>query len=224
MKPKLLDLFCCAGGAAAGYARAGFEIVGVDREPQPNYPFEFHQGDALEYLAAHGAKFDVIHASPPCQAHSSITPNRSEHVDLIAPTRKLLDAIGLPYVMENVMGAPLRFPLMLCGTMFGLAVTCRDGIRRSLQRHRIFESSVLMLSPGRCRHSGATIGVYGDGGGGQSTRPSGGGGYKAFTDEAPIAMGIDWMNRRELSQAIPPAYTEYIGRQLAAYLSQRKRA
>jgi site-specific DNA-cytosine methylase len=131
MKPRLLDLFCGAGGAGMGYHRAGFEVVGVDIAPQPHYPFEFHQGDALEYLAAHGHEFDAIHASPPCQRYSSIqriTKNKHKWPDLVDPVRQLLIKSGKPYVIENVQGAPLRVDAFMCGSMFGLGMI----------RHRIF--------------------------------------------------------------------------------------
>jgi DNA (cytosine-5)-methyltransferase 1 len=204
-KPRLLDLFCGAGGAAMGYSRAGFEVVGVDIKPQPHYPFEFHQADALEYVAEHGREFDAIHASPPCQAYAitnNIWKKRDAYPMLIEPTRDLLVASGLPYVIENVPGAPLIDPVILCGDMFGLRVI----------RHRLFESSVFMLHPVHVKHTARasygrtpkngehfTIsGHFGDVAGGRK------------------AMGIDWMTRDELAQAIPPAYTEWIGAQLIA--------
>jgi hypothetical protein len=128
---RLLDLFSGAGGAAVGYARAGFEVVGVDIEPQPNYPFEFHQADALEFCREHGHEFDAIHASPPCQAY---TPLRAVHgkdyPDMLAATREALEATGLPWVIENVPGAPINSGIFLCGTMFDLRV----------YRHRWFET------------------------------------------------------------------------------------
>ena len=221
MKPRLLDLFCGAGGCAAGYVRAGFEVHGVDHRPMPRYlrsgASSFTQADALEYLAAHGHEFDAIHASPPCQRYSVATkanPGRSEeHPDLVVPVRDLLVSIGVPYVIENVMGAPMQgWSLMLCGSMFGLLV----------QRHRLFESSVLILSPGGCRH-GEYVGDYPCGRSNQSLRVGersrvvhvyGHGGSCGDRDLWSRAMGIDWMTMKEMSQAIPPAYTESIGRQL----------
>jgi DNA (cytosine-5)-methyltransferase 1 len=142
---RLLDLFCGAGGAAMGYHRAGFdEIVGVDIEPQPRYPFAFFQGDALEYCAAHGSEFDAIHASPPCQAYTRMARGLlesqgrgREYPDLIHATRSALHLAGVVSVIENVPGAPLLGPVMLCGSSFGLLV----------QRHRLFESTVPMLVP-----------------------------------------------------------------------------
>lgn len=118
---RLLDLFCGAGGAGEGYRRAGFEVVGVDIKPQPKNPHRFIQGDALEYLAEHGGEYDAIHASPPCQAHCDLKHmwNAKDNPDLIGPTRELLQKIGRPYIIENVEGAPLISPIILCGTMFG---------------------------------------------------------------------------------------------------------
>lgn len=174
-----------------GYHRAGFEVEGVDIEPQPNYPFTFHQMDALEFLDTQDlSRFDVIHASPPCQAHSQLNRiNRREYLDLIEPVRERLVWIGKPYVIENVQGAPLRDPIMLCGTMFGLKVF----------RHRLFESNVFLLQP-----MNGYIQVTGTG--------------NFRLEEGRKAMGIDWMKKRELTQAIPPAYTEFIGRQLIQQL------
>jgi DNA (cytosine-5)-methyltransferase 1 len=222
-KPRLLDLFCGAGGAAMGYSRAGFEVVGVDLHPQKRYPFEFHQGDALEFLAEHGGPFDAIHASPPCQAHSCLRhmPNtRKDHPHMIEPTRAALLAIARPYVIENVVGAPLIDPLLLCGTMFGLVMG--DG---ELRRHRLFESSIPLCTPGCCQHTASrTIGVYGNSGGRRRytvviTGHSGEHSNRDWTPRVSVtqareAMGIDWMTFAELAQAIPPAYTEFIGRQL----------
>jgi len=216
-KFRLLDLFCCAGGAAMGYHRAGFEVVGVDIKPQPHYPFEFHHADALEYLAAHGAEFDAIHASCPCQRHSSMTARwgrQEEHPNLIAPTRRALVALGKPYVMENVVGAPLYNAVMLCGSMFGL----RSG-DWYLERHRLFESNVLLWVERDCRHKGRAIPVYGHAGG-QSKRDR----IKFPSTEAwREAMGIDWMTGPELAEAIPPAFTEYIGKQLIRVLMKEVR-
>lgn len=222
-RPRLLDLFCGAGGAAMGYHRAGFDVVGVDINPQPHYPFEFHQGDALRWLDVtirHPHTFAAVHASPPCPRYSAITPNRDDHPDLVAPTRELLRASGLPYVIENVPGSPLIDPVVLCGAAFGLGTGCRDGRWRNLKRHRLFESNVWLMAPGCCCH-GEAVGIYGDGGGGPSTRPSGGGGYKAYPEEARAALGIDWADRRGLANAIPPAYTEFIGEQLLAHLQEQ---
>lgn len=218
-RPRLLDLFCCQGGAAMGYHRAGFDVVGVDIEPQPRYPFEFVQADALEYLVDNWRNFDAVHASPPCQAYSDMksAPNaRAGHPQLIEPTRTRLAATGLPWVMENVEGAPLANPVTLCGSMFGLGV---PGYQ--LRRHRLFEAStgVLIRTP-ECAHSGAVIGVYG--GHVRSRSDYRGGADFAGQDRPALgrqAMGIGWMTMDGLSQAIPPAYTEFIGTQLLDHLS-----
>src|SRR5262252_358856 len=158
-RPRLLDLFCGAGGAAMGYWRAGFDVTGVDVVPQPSYPFTFVQADALAYPLD---GFDAVHASPPCQAYSVATGNarRGDHVDLYEPVRRRLEASGLPWVIENVIGAPYRQGVVLCGSMFGLRV----------RRHRNFEASFLMLAPA-CDHAtqGRPLGVYGAGG--RSIRP-----------------------------------------------------
>lgn len=223
-KPRLLDLFSCAGGAGMGYHRAGFEVVGVDLEPQPHYPFEFVQGDALEYVAAHAIEFDVIHASPPCQVHS-ITKHAhgSEHPDLLEPTREALIATGLPYVIENVEGAPLIDPLTLCGTEFGLRAADVDGVPLALRRHRLFESNTWLVGAGGCAHDATQVaGSY------KASRhrtpeqrdnPARRGGYTPALPVRAALLGIDWpMNEHELAQAIPPAYTEFIGHQLMAVL------
>jgi DNA (cytosine-5)-methyltransferase 1 len=205
---KLLDLFCGAGGAGMGYHRAGFEVIGVDVKPMPRYPFEFHQADALEYLQEHYQEFDVIHASPPCQAYS-ISRNNGSNPDapkLIEPVRKALKATGKIYIIENVYGAPLENPVQVCGASFGLGVAGFD-----LNRHRYFESTIAILSMS-CQHKrGKTIGVYGNGVNSWHRKKFG---YNPSTAQMRIAMDIDWMVRKELSQAIPPAYTEWIGAQL----------
>ena len=152
---RLLDLFCGAGGASEGYRRAGFEVVGVDIKPQPHYPFDFIEADALtvgggpEWIASY---FDAVHASPPCQAHSSLRHLQSTaSVDLIAETRELLRQTGLPYIIENVVGAPLLDPVKLCGSSLGLGAMCEDGKWRQLRRHRLFESNVPLMGP-PCAH------------------------------------------------------------------------
>ncbi len=203
MRPRLLDLFCGAGGAARGYRQAGFYVVGIDIKPQPRYAGdEFYQADALEYVAAHGIEFDVIHASPPCQRYSNLTPPayRANHPDLIGATRKMLRATGKPFVIENVQNARvlLENPVMLCGSMFGLKVW----------RHRYFElwprPFILTYS---CNHSFVPVCVSGSPRrGGDRTEPS--------TQARREAMETPWMNRLEMDEAIPPAYTHYIGAQL----------
>ena len=141
-RPRLLDLFCGAGGASTGYSRAGFDVVGVDIKQQKNYPFRFHQCDAFEFMLAHGKEFDVIHASPPCQAYSKISKvNGGTYPDLVAKIRDALIATGKPYVIENVPGAPLGPSIVLCGTMFGLKTPCGTELRR----HRYFECSHALM-------------------------------------------------------------------------------
>jgi len=215
---KLLDLFCGAGGAAMGYHKAGFEVVGVDIHPQPHYPFEFHQADALEFPLK---GFDVIHASPPCQAYSSLKHmwNAKKHVDFLPATRARLVASRLPYIIENVRGAPLINPMVLCGTMFGLQTADGDA---ELWRHRLFESNMGLTVDLECNHRKLkkVIGVYGSSGG-KSVR----GGTQGFSvKKRREAMGIDWMNGAELSQAIPPAYTEFIGKRLIEIFKKGEKA
>ncbi len=205
-KPRLLDLFCGAGGSAVGYARAGFEVVGVDIEPQPHYPFDFILGDMLTYPLV---GFDAIHASPPCQAYTcaKTLPGYKEHPELVPAIRRRLIASGLPWIIENVPGAPMPGAILLCGGMFGLKV----------RRHRLFESNILLFAPGPCQHTDDMVTVYGD-----HIRKwkqtAQGERYEVRypTERGRKAMGIDWMTQRELSQAIPPAYTEWLGWQLLA--------
>lgn len=213
MKPRLLDLFCCAGGAGMGYARAGFEVTGVDIVPRPRYPFAFVQADVMTLDPEWVASFDAIHASPPCQAHSAMKSmhNAKVHPDLVAPTRALLNASGRPWIMENVPGAPMQNPVMLCGTMFGLGAEDAE-----LRRHRLFEMSHPPTLTPQCEHRRPrVIGVYG--GHGRDRRRTHN--TQDFSTAARAeAMGIDWMTGAELSQAIPPAYTEWLGRHLIAHL------
>jgi DNA (cytosine-5)-methyltransferase 1 len=219
MKPRLLDLFCGAGGAAMGYHRAGFEVVGVDIKPQPHYPFQFFQADALEFLEE-GLGYttwdqsfnwyaDAIHASPPCQAFTKARKLQgNKHEDLVGRTRELLIETGLHYVIENVKGAPLVNPVVLEGQMFP---------ELNVHRPRLFETNwhlevPLMRPPpprqtkmGRPLVEGEAIQVVGH----FSDVPAG-----------RRAMGINWMTQGELAQAIPPAYTEFIGEQLMAHIKQ----
>ena len=211
MKPRLLDLFCGAGGASMGYHRAGFEVVGVDIAPQPHYPFEFIQEPyeaALFDLMNNWPEgtFDAIHASPPCQAYSVAAQSQrnlgKEYPDLLAQTRVLLERTGLPWVIENVPGAPMRADYKLCGCQFGL----------ELRRVRLFETSwhgFAMLPPHF--HPHVVPCVTGHGTPSWIHKQLG---YNPTIKQYHEAMGIDWMNRDELSQAIPPAYTEFIGKQL----------
>lgn len=223
---RLLDLFCGAGGASVGYSRAGFDVVGVDIKPQPRYPFEFHQVDALMIMAdlldgwptsgfAAGdvlADFDAIHASPPCQRWSDLAKrngNAHEWPDLIAPTRALLERSGLPYVIENVEGAPLIDAVMLCGVSY-------PPLR--VLRHRLFESNVPLFPPPHQRHPlvytrdkrKAHYGRLDD----RTAFVTVTGGGNSSVAAARDAMGIDWMTKDELNEAIPPAYTEWVGRNI----------
>lgn len=217
-RPLLLDLFCGAGGAGAGYFRAGFDVVGVDIKPMPRYPFAFVQQDALEFLADPLLlePFAAVHASPPCQAYSvlrKVNPG-TPYPDLVGRCRELLTVSGLPWVMENVQGAPMQNPLLLCGSMFNLGAGGRQ-----LRRHRLFDSSHLLLAL-PCEHHGQALGVYGGGTTSRTgTDPGARGGYQGSASERREAMGIDWMTRAELNQAIPPAYTEFIGYQLLEVLA-----
>lgn len=198
-----------------GYHRAGFDVTGIDCKYQPHYPFDFVQADAIEFLkrgienGSIGA-WDVIHASPPCQAFSDLKSmhNAKPHADLLTPIRDLLRQTGKPFVIENVEGSPLFKTIMLCGSMFGLKIEGAE-----LRRHRIFESDYLFVLTPPCRHGQEerVIGIYG--GHGRDRRRTVN--TQDFSTEARRqAMGIDWMNGQELSQAIPPAYTEFIGKQL----------
>jgi DNA (cytosine-5)-methyltransferase 1 len=213
---RLLDLFCGAGGAAMGYAQAGFDVVGVDVKSQPRYPFTFRQWDVRELPNFLLASFDVIHASPPCQAYSplgALSPDKT-YPDLVAYTRALLDGSGVPYVIENVMTAPLvkERSIVLCGGMFGLRT----------YRHRRFESWLPLVAPEHPTHvkltatkrrkerwaEGWHVSITGDVG----------------TYVGPEAMGIDWMSGNELCEAIPPAYTRFIGEQLISQIRAQQEA
>lgn len=205
-KPKLLDLFCGAGGASMGYYRAGFEVEGVDIKPQPHYPFKFYQADALEFPLD---GYDAYHASPPCQAYSIMKNlpwlKDKEYPMLIDATREMLSAVGKPYVIENVMGAHLEAG-WLCGLMFGL----------DFYRHRAFETNFFWLQPGHPKHRGV-IKRGRDLGDRMHTVAFSrklATGHSAGVNTMRDVMRIDWMTRDELTQAIPPAYTEYIGNYL----------
>lgn len=221
-RPRLLDLFCGGGGAAAGYNAAGFDVTGVDLiDRQGRYPgMAFVKGDALAYLEAHGHEYDAIHASPPCQAFTNSRHltrrkmgRKPSTVDLLAPTRERLVAIGRPWVIENVVGAPLS-GIVLCGTAFGLGAETADGWRE-LRRHRIFESSEFLFGAGPCQHRARAIGIYGSIG----DRIPNGAVIAANQPEGRTAMGVTWaLPWASLREAIPPAYTEWIGRQLIAAL------
>ncbi len=220
--PRLLDLFCCQGGASAGYAEAGFEVVGIDIDPQPRYPYAFEQADAiavLDELVQNGGelvlygRFDAVHASPPCQAHSNAQKIRGrEHPELIGPVRELLIASGLPYVIENVPGAPLLDPVELCGAMFGLHT----------YRHRLFESNVTLTAPERHERHVRSV---------KMGRPlqegdwyhavgnfSGGPEDERKVNYVKRDMGVPWMTRDGINQCIPPVYAEHVGRQILTTL------
>lgn len=204
---RLLDLFCGAGGCSMGYHRAGFELVGVDIKPQKHYPFEFHCSDAFVFLEKHGHEFDVIHASPPCQAYSQSTMGTGrEYPDLLPETRVRLIKTGKPWIIENVPGAPMDAHYEICGCQVGLP----------LRRKRYFETSFngfSMSAP--CKHDGPVMSVVGHGTPSWVREKFG---YNPTIHDYRKAMGIDWMNRGELSQAIPPAYTFWIGQRLLEVL------
>lgn len=240
MNPLLIDFFCSAGGTSMGYSRAGFDVIGVDIAPQPRYPFPFILGDALDVLqrlidgegieASDGrtiylSDVAVIAASPPCQRYSdsaylpNVNPNN--HPDLVAPTRKLLRATGKPYIIENVEGAPLENPIMLCGTMFPGLLTIR---------HRLFETyPEIWFPPAQCCHWGKTEPIMAADKKRGGIKPgdethlhiydfvtvAGNNGLKA---DYETALGINWMSKKELSQAIPPAYTHWLGEQMRSIL------
>ena len=268
---RLLDLYCCAGGSSKGYQRAGFHVTGVDANPQPRHcGDEFIQGDALEYLEAHGHEYDAIHASPPCQGYSIMHNlpwlRGREYPRLIKPTRDLLNRIGRPWVLENVMGARWGCKnLVNISKQLGYDITehgmkasylCGQMFEFPFYRHRLFEANWLWMAPGHPKHTmnlhprseryvyGGDIKGLNGGAAGLDTKPrhpnpvnsawrkthdggqpengaqkNGVGiGHTAGWKLAAEAMGIDWMKREELTQAIPPVYTEYIGEQLMRYL------
>lgn len=216
MRPRLLDLYCKEGGAGMGYHLAGFDVVGVDIEPQPRYPFEFHQADALEYLAEHADEFDAVHASPPCYDHTALAAFTGGDGTgwLLAATRRALGGVQCPWVIENVPGAPMRVDLMLCGGMFGLRT----------YRHRWFEFGDPMFPPhlehpphriptdDHKRRTGWDAGLH--------TTVTG----NVTLDIASTALGIDWMDVEGLPQAIPPAYTELVGAHLLEQIHDRAQA
>jgi DNA (cytosine-5)-methyltransferase 1 len=219
-RPRLLDLFSCAGGAAKGYADAGFDVTGVDIDAQPNYPYAFVQGDALEYVAEHGHGYDAIHASPPCQGYLNLgAVNRKlgrtyDHPDLIAATRELLEQVAPSvWVIENVEDARAQLvePVRICGT----------GLGRPIRRHRLFESNI-PLEGVACDHGAFTQKRYWTG-----WRPGGETrlstvvqiyGNAGGREHWPAALGVDWMTAKEMTECVPPAYTEHVGRQLIRHV------
>lgn len=206
MRPRLLDLFCGAGGCSVGYHKAGFDVVGVDVKLQPDYPFEFHLADAMTYSLD---RFDAVHASPPCQRFTvanRVAGSSKNHLDLLTPTLTRLRRSGLVWVVENVPGSPMPDDaVVLCGSMFDLKV----------RRHRLFASSEPLTGSG-CNHKrqGRALGVYGNGGA-WTRKQAGGGGTKVVRKEAADAMGVYWTEKQPaLAQMIPPAYTHFIGEQI----------
>jgi len=213
-KPKLLDLFCGGGGASMGYYLAGFDVTGLDIKPQPKYPFKFYLADALTFLID---GFDAYHASPPCQKWSTATNiagTKHLHKDLIQPIRERLKATGKPYIIENIRGAPLVNPFYLCGTMFGL----------KLKRHRYFECSFdIYFAPATCSCKGKR-GYTAAHRGYSSFKRNANlicvAGHNFAANDGREAMGIDWVDKNTLREAIPPIYTQYIGAHLLKDLKQ----
>jgi DNA (cytosine-5)-methyltransferase 1 len=217
-KPLLLDLFCCAGGAGVGYQRAGFDVVGVDIVPRPSNPLPFIQADALTLDPKFIALFDAIHASPPCQSYSDLAKrngNADEWPRLIDPVRKILQDSGKPWVIENVEGSPLIDPVVLCGTMF-------KGLR--VLRHRLFESNFKIVPPEHKKHPKVHTFDKRKSHFGKTdewkdfVQVTGGG--NCTIAAARDAMGINWMSKAEINEAIPPAYTEFVGKQLMKHLAE----
>jgi len=215
--PRLLDLCCRSGGASVGYHRAGWCVEGVDIEPIADYPFTFHRGDALEYLAEYGHEFDAIHASFPCQSQTTLQKGTNaargyRYPNLIPEGRTALLATGKPFILENVPSSELRKDVVLCGEMFGLAVI----------RHRVFEIHGLKIpQPVHVKHRGRVAGMrHGEWFTGPYFAVYGEGGGKGTVEQWQQAMGIDWTaDRKNLAEAIPPAYTEYVGRAAINQLS-----
>lgn len=225
---RVLDLFCGGFGAGYGFLLAGGEVTGIDKVRRQSLPpgVTFIKADVLDVLEdkEYLQSFDLIHASPPCQTHSRTKHLRdaqgkgTDKVDLIDETRDALDRAGVPYVIENVPGAPLRQDLLLCGSMFPELHVYDETGRRWLQRHRIFESTIPLTPPGPCDHAGAGVrplGVYGSR---NDDIPSGGQTCRTV-EQAQRLMGIPWMGWSALVEAIPPAYTRHIGEQILRHLA-----
>lgn len=230
-RPLLLDLFCCEGGASAGYVRAGFEVLGVDIAPQKRYPYRFLQADALgflQWLMDSGAirQFAAVHASPPCQHESTLKSMVTHYYpDLLAPTRdalvKMGKETGIPWIVENVATAAMHQGIQICGTALGLNV----------RRHRRFDSSHLLYGPGRCKHDLDNINVYGHNAWNYRKRSEE---YRHWhrhnANQCPVpkvvaatAFEAEWMTLHGLAECIPPAYTEFLGRQLLAVITSDER-
>jgi DNA (cytosine-5)-methyltransferase 1 len=200
-KPLLLDLCCKQGGASKGYVEAGFEVIGVDIEPQPRYPFQFVQADAFDFLANEDlSDIDAIHVSPHCQGYSAIArfKDMSMYSQDVDKFREALKRTGKPYIIENVMGAPIQNGIILCGTMFD---------KELLWRHRHFESNVYLYEPCPHKHKGSPITIAGN----------------MFTKEQGVyLMEIDWMDKKGLANAVPPFYTKFVGNQIIEFLGHNK--
>lgn len=215
-RPRLLDLYCCQGGASAGYVAAGFDVTGVDMDPQPRYPYRFVRDSALGYLfhvieTGEIGQYAAVAASPPCQGYAAartIRGNEHPSADQLPLVRQMLAECGIPYIIENVVGAPMRDPVMLCGTMFGLRT----------YRHRLFESNVPLAAPPHPRHIRTAVKL------GRKLSPDDF--YTAVGNFHSVGivredMGVPWMSRDGVRESIPPAYTEHLGRQLMAFLIAR---
>jgi DNA (cytosine-5)-methyltransferase 1 len=209
-RPKLLDLYCCGGGAGHGYEQAGFDVTGIDIEPQPKHKGKFIQADAIEYLKAHWHEYDAVHASPPCQAYSTASMQfriaGKEYVDLIALTRVELQKTRLPYIIENVPGSPLINPIELCGSMFGMRT----------YRHRLFESNINLIAPEHPKHISKNTKM--------GRKPVNGDfiqyvGHFSGVKEVREMTGLYWLGQYELAQSIPAQYTKYLGMQLMDAMS-----
>lgn len=211
-----------------GYKNAGFEVVGVDLDPKfaKRYPFEFYAADAIQFVKDHAHEFDAIHASPPCQAYS-VTRNshNRKHPELIEPTREVLKESGLPYVIENVVGAPLVNPITLCGRMFGLEAIDDDGQPVVMDRHRLFESNINLQQPVHKLHD-RSVQVAGSYGGARRNKFEARfvrkGGYVPSKSVQEKLLGINWMTQHGLYQSLPPVYTEFIGKQIIKHIEGEK--
>ncbi len=235
-RPRLLDLFCGEGGAGMGYHQAGFDVVGVDKDPArlERYPFDSVQADALEYAYEHGHQFDALHWSPTCTGYSRATaalPDRLERYDrLIGASREVARIVGRPYVIENVedAGSELDTPVLLCGRMFGLSATDTDGTPLVMDRHRLFESNVPLMVPPHLKHdrrqqvAGAYGGARRDKVEARTIRK---GGYvPASLDVLRALLETPWMSEKGCFLSIPPAYSQFIGEQLLEHLAREAAA